>query len=223
MRHFVSIVAVVSLALLPAPGFGNSGPPPIPAWKAYLRSADKKDDKLPDAKMGRVIENAPVTLAFRHDLKRPQIVIPKKFGVVGVSAPAEEAAAPGARNLFAGLALSAALVTGGLWFVRRSGKAGKVMMVLFVVSAAMFVSPFLSDLASNEAAPPQLKGPPALDALKIDGSNAKLGMDIVIVAEGDRIQVILPKQLLPATMIPAEEFTKPPVRRFDAEDAPKKE
>ncbi len=220
MRHFLSIIAVVSLSLLPTPGFGNSGPPPIAAWKLYLRTADKKDDKLPDGNKLRVVENAPVTLNFRHELKRPQIVIPKKFcHVDSVVAPQEEeeAAVHGPRNLFAGVALSAAFVTGGLWLVRRSGKSGKVMMLLFVFSTAMFVSPFLSDLTGNEAPPPKLKGPPALEALKIDGNTAKLGVDVIIAAGGDRIRVILPKQLLPAEMIPAEEFAKPPVRRFDGD------
>ncbi|HZZ81021.1 MAG TPA: hypothetical protein VFE62_21145 [Gemmataceae bacterium] len=212
------VLVLFSILVASAPALANSGPPPMPAWRWYLLAPDKKDKAL-DIKTGRVIENAPVSVTFRHDVKRPQMIIPKKM--ISNDAPAagakeEEAAANGPRNLFAGLALSAAFVTGGFWFMRRSGKSGKVLLVLFVVSSGMFVSPFLSDLIGNEPAPPKIKGPPALDALKIDGNTAKLGMDIVIANDGDRILLVLPKQLLPATMIPAEEFTKP-ARRFENE------
>lgn len=210
------ILVLLALLVLPAIALANAGPPPRPAWRWYLETPDKKGIKAPEFRMGRVIENAPVTVTFHHDLKRPQIIIPKKMISNDAPAPAareEEAAAHGPRNLFAGFALSAAFITGGFWLVRRSSKSGKMLLALCVVSAGLFASPFLGDLASNEAAPPKIKGPPALEALKLDGNTAKLGMDVVIATDGDRIQIVLPKQLLPATMIPAEEFTKPS-RRF---------
>jgi hypothetical protein len=206
MRHTLLAFGVFALLFVPALAFANTPPPP--PYARYLRTPDQETDKTPAPKAVRVIENAPVSLTYRYDLKRPQIIIPQKYAV-GQAAPKaeEEAAGTTPRNLFAGLALSVAFVTGGLWLVRRSGKAGKALLVLFVFSAGTFASPLVSELASNEAPPPNAKEK-ALDELTTQGNTAKLGVDVIIAADGERIQVILPKQLLPATMIPRGEFIK---------------
>jgi hypothetical protein len=196
-------VGIVAM-LLPNLSLGNS-----PAPLRYVYRGDngiRPVPKAPTDKVVRVIENAPVSLTFHSDVKRPHMVIPQKYAVVDGKVGAKaEADVPSGRTALAGLTLSAAFVSGGFWLMRRNGRAGKAMLALFVISSTLFVSPLLSELSSNEAPPPKVP-PKALDELKIDGTTANLGVDIVIVAEGERIEIVLPKQLLPVAMVPIEQF-----------------
>jgi hypothetical protein len=202
------VILGVSALLLPGIAFGNGPPVPAPLW--YTRQPDKKKADDLAAKVLRTDENVPIALTFRSDIQRPRMIVPQKYA--DVKAPAKaglENGGPGGRTVLAGLTLSAAFISGGFWFMRRHGKAGKALLVLFVFSSGLVFAPLLSELSSNEAAPPRPQ-PKTLESLKYDETTAKLGVDVVIVAEGDRIQFMLPKRLLPAVMIPEVEFTKKP-------------
>jgi len=206
------VFAILGLAIVVSfPCLSLANGPPLPAPLYYLRQPDKQktDNALP-AKVVRVDENVPISLSFRSDITRPRMVVPQKFA--DVKAPAKAGLGenlPAGRTALAGLTLSAAFVSGGFWLLRRNGKAGKALLVLFVFSSGLFFSPFLADLSSNEAPPPKVP-PRVLETLKIDGTTANLGVDVIIVPEGDRIQLVLPKQLLPVIMVPEEEFNKKP-------------
>ena len=201
MRILLSSLCVLSLALVPGLTRGNSPAPP--AAFRYLQLPDKKDDaKTPPAKQISIIENAPVSLTYQLDLPRPKLVVPQKFASIDGKGFKAEAEPGGPRNLFAGLALSAAFVSGGIWLVRR-GKAGKAFLAVAIISSLLGAAVMLPHVIGNEAAPPR---PKALTPIEIKGNTAELGMDIVIVAEGDRIQLFLPKRILPAVMIPREVY-----------------
>jgi hypothetical protein len=206
MRAFAILSFAVVMSL---PNLSPANGPPVPAPLYYLRLADKnKADDMPK-KIVRIDENVPIALSYRSDLARPRLVVPQKYA--DVKAPAKAGLGgdlPAGRTALAGLTLSAAFVSGGFWLLRRNSKAAKSLLVLFFFSSGLFFSHFLADLSSNEAAPP--RQPKALEALKIAGTTANLGIDVIIVPEGDRIQLVLPKHLLPVTMVPEEEFNKKP-------------
>jgi hypothetical protein len=205
MRHVLLTLCVLSLTLLPSHTRGNS--PPVPAAIRYLQTPDKAKSAAKAEKPAKevsIIRNAPVTMTYQLDVPRPRLIIPQKYAVIdGKKAEAEPA---GPRNLFAGLALSAAFVTGGIWLVRRGGNAGKAVLVAAILVGILGMAIFMSDVFGNEAPPPRIQPTP----LEINGNTANLGMDVVIVAEGDRIQLILPKRMLPAIMIPREVYSNPP-------------
>lgn len=226
MRHVLTL-CILSLTILPSNTRGNS--PPVPAAIRYLQSPDKakpgaKADK-PAKELG-VALNAPVSMSYQLDLQRAKLIIPQKFIVTdGKKAEADPA---GPRNLFAGLALSAAFVSGGIWLVRRGRSAGKAVLVVLIVGGIFGTAMVMSIVHGNEGPPPRVQTTPA----EINGNVANLGMDVVIVAEGDRIQIVLPKRLLPAIMIPREIYSNPPfdplgdlLKQADgpAKDAKKKE
>jgi len=145
--------------------------------------------------------------------KRPQLMIPKKLMVAAASSEGEsQAEAPARSSLFAGIALAATFVTGGLWLARRGGKGARGLLVLCIVSGAFGLSTCLPQLLGNVGPTPDFKKTiRELEkianslTLQIDGRSAKLGVDIVIVTDGDRIQLVLPDALAPASMAkPAE-------------------
>lgn len=200
MRILVPL-CLLSIALAPALTRGNSPAPP-PALR-YLSLADKKDaGKQAPVKQIALVENAPITLTYLLDLPRPKLVIPQKFATVDGKGLKAEIEPGGTRNLFAGIALSAAFVSGGIWLVRR-GKAGKALLIVAILCGLLSVAVLLPHVIGNEAAPPR---PKALTPIDIKGNSAELGMDLVIVAEGERIQLYLPKRLLPAIMIPRQAY-----------------
>jgi hypothetical protein len=207
MRTVAIVSAGIVALLLPNVSWGNAAPPP--AVFRYLGKPDKDAkplDAIPAAKVARLLENAPVSMSYRSGLDRPRLVIPRKFAVIdGKIGAKAEADGPAGRTALVGLTLSAAFVTGGFWLVRRSGNAGKVMLVLFVFSAGFFSSGFLGDLSSNEAAPPRLPKK-TMDGYDVHGTRVKLGVDVVITTDGEHIELILPKDLLPMIMIPWDEF-----------------
>lgn len=93
-----------------------------------------------------------------------------------------------------GLAFSAALITGGLWLVRRSGNGARGILALFLVSSLVGLSAFLPQLLGNSGPPPRI-----LKKLEIDAKNSavKLDVDITIVPDGDGIRLVLPVALAP--------------------------
>src|SRR5262245_23583128 len=200
MRIFVPL-CILGLALVPNMTHGNSPAPP--AAFRYLALPDKKEDaKQAPVKQIALVENAPITLSYLLDLPRPKLVIPQKFAMIDGKGLKAEAGPGGTRNLFAGLALSAAFVSGGVWLVRR-GKTGKAFLIVAILCGLLSAAVMLPHVIGNEAAP---RRPKALAPIEIKGSTAELGMDLVIVADGDRIQLYLPKRLLPAIMIPREAY-----------------
>jgi len=139
----------------------------------------------------RFTPNVPVTITYAGDAD-PQLRVPKKFMVAdaGLEGVPRADAAPG-RTLFAGLALSAALVTGGLWFVRRSGSAAPKMLALFILSSVVTFTAFLPQVIGDAAPMPRpIK-------VEIDGNTAKTTLDVVIMPDGDRIELVLPSSLAP--------------------------
>ena len=149
------------------------------------------------APMPRPGDNVPITITYVPDGERgraqARLVIPKKFmvaagNVEGVPMAQESSG----RTLLTGLACSAALVTGGLWFMRRSGKSSRAFLALFIVCGMLSLSAFVPQLFGNGGRPPRI-----LPKVEIDGKSAKTSIDIQIVADGDRIQLFLPSVLTP--------------------------
>jgi hypothetical protein len=154
----------------------------------------KKDKKAAPV---RLSENVPITITYDKEAKGGgRLMIPKKYMVMA-AADADRvprADASSNRMLFAGLALSAAVVTGGLWFVRRSGKGARGALALFILSSALTFTAFVPQVTGNAGPPPELR----LLKLEIAGNTAKLGVDVVIVPDGDRVELVLPGALAPA-------------------------
>lgn len=203
MRHLPIGLCVLSLTMLPAIGLAN-GPPTPPALR-YLRQPDKKstdDGKATQVKQVKLIENAPVSLTYRLDVTRPKLVIPQKYAVVEGKLEKADAEPGGPRNWFAGLALSAAFVTGGFWLVRRGGKTSSALLIVAIVGGLLSAAFVLPEVFGNGPRPPRITTP-----LETKDNTANLGMDIVIVAEGERVELLLPKSMLPAIMIPREIFS----------------
>ncbi len=200
MRPLLTSVCVFTITLLPAITLANGPPPPLAL--RYLREPDKKvkdEGKKFDPREAWSV-NRQVKVSYRSDLERPRMLIPRHL-VANIKAaePAKKADAdgPGGRNLFAGLALSAAFISGGFWLVRRSGKAGAMLAVVAILGALVFVSSL-----SGNAGPPW-RFPPQKLEIK-DDQSATLGMDMYILDEGNLIEIVLPKELLPVKMLPRE-------------------
>lgn len=195
-------LCALSLAFIPAAVHANS--PPVPSAIRYLQQPDNaKQDKTPLGKQIALVENVPVTFSYQLDLARPKLIIPQKYAITDGKAQKAEAEPGGSRNLFAGLALSAAFVTGGIWLVRRGGKAAKVLLAVAVGSGLVSAAVMLPQVLGNVS---NLPLPKETTPIETNGNTLNLGMDVVIVAEGDRIQVLLPKRTMPAIMIPRENF-----------------
>jgi hypothetical protein len=166
--------------------------------RADVRLPDKKDEKK--GAPVRLNQNVSITITYfdeKDKEQRPRLVIPKKFMVAaGDVEHVPLAEAPSGRMLFAGLACSAALVTGGLWFVRRA-KGARGLLVLFIVSGVLSATAFVPQLVGN-VPPPQPKV--ALPKVEINGRSAKTAVDVTVSADGDRIELFLPNVLTPAEM-----------------------
>lgn len=219
MRNLL-VFCAFPLLLLPADLFAN-GPPP-PAALRYLRQPDKKgkDEVKEREAKGAWRVNANVSVIYRHDLRRPMMIVPRKYVAnIKDAEPMKKAEAdgPGGRNLFAGLALSAAFISGGFWLMRRSGKA---LLVVAIVGALTFASVFVADLSGNAGPPWRFPTTPV--ELKADQS-ATLGMDMHIVDEGDSIQIVLPKELLPVTMVPYDVLSNRVTKGLPPAGSPKEE
>lgn len=184
-----AILCAAILALAPSISVADLIVPPL-----------KKEVK--EVKPLKVTENVKVSVIYsgNKDTQRPRLEIPKKF----MTAAADGDGVPTAqgtsgRMLFSGLALCATLVTGGLWFVRRSGKGGRVMLTVCVLCGLLAASAFVPSLFGNVGPPIDFnKLKPA--QVEITGRSAKLTVDIAIVPEGEQIRLVLPDALAPAAM-----------------------
>jgi len=205
MRHVVLCLCLLSLTLLPAAGRANS--PPVPQAFRYLQLPDKaaKDDKKsPLVEEISITPNAPVSLTYQLDLARPKLIIPQKYLLTDGKAQKAEAEPGGSRNLFAGVALSAAFVSGGIWLVRRGGgNSRKALLVIAIGSSLVGAAFLLPQVFGNAGRPPRVK---ELTPIEFNNNSVDLGMDVVIVGKGERIQLLLPKRILPAVMIPRDVY-----------------
>lgn len=170
---------------------------------ADLRLPDKKDKDKKEVPV-RLSQDVPITITYLQDKggkggkdDRPRLVIPKKFMVAaGEAEHVPLAQGLSGRMLFVGLACSAALVTGGLWFVRRA-KGARGMLALFIVSSVLGLTAFVPQLVGNVGPAPKV-----LPKVEISGRNVKTAVDVTIVPNGDRIELFLPGVLTPAEIAP---------------------
>ena len=181
------------------------------------------NDKKPANRVLRVDANVPIILSYAvpGDVPndRARLFIPKRIAdaqaLNGDIRP--ERAMSAERTWISGLALSAAFVTGGFWFVRRPKSSGAKLLVSLLITTAVLVAITQSDLLGDIPGPPGTKrspksypfdpriypfpGPVApmpLVPIIVEGNRIQIGVDVVLLADGDTIHMVLPKSLMPA-------------------------
>jgi hypothetical protein len=194
------VLCSLCLAFLGNAAYANGLGPGLGAPK---KEPDKQWE-LPADKPQKV-ENAPVSLKYSAGVGLPQMFIPRKFAVMegGKLGAVLDNERPSNRTMLAGISLSAGVVAGGFWVMRRSSRAAKPVLIVLIFSLGLFCSPFLTDGLSNLGRPPTPPQPTA--PIKFEGMTAKLDMDVIFTADGDRIELVLPKLLRPAGMPQREE------------------
>ena len=223
MHYRILILITLGLAFIPARSWSNTPPPvnvpqPMPG-----------NDKKPANRILRVEPNIPIILNYAvpgeapHD--RARLYIPKRIAdaqaLNGAILPERTMATE--RTWISGLALSAAFVTGGMWLVRRPRSSGAKLLVSLLITTAVLVTIGQSDLLGDIPTPwwmprpvrpippihvpgPQPLAPPVPLAqpkptvpVIVEGNRIQIGIDVVILSEGDTIHLVLPKSLMPAT------------------------
>lgn len=221
MRYATLILVTLCLAFSPARSWSTPppvfNPPPMPG-----------NDKKAANRVLRVDANVPIILSYAvpGDVPndRARLFIPKRIAdaqaLNGDIRP--ERAMSVERTWISGLALSAAFVTGGFWFVRRPKSSGAKLLVSLLITTAVLVTIGQADLLGDGPIPFGMKRSPRpippfdvpgphplapsaplaqpkpLVPIIVDGNRIQIGVDVVLLAEGDTIHLVLPKSLMPA-------------------------
>jgi hypothetical protein len=164
MKRWLSpLLSVLFLFGALSPAWGNGAPPP------------PRPAPLPEAK------TVEVKVVIDERVTAPRFIIPKSMMAEKKSASLETT------TIVAGLALTLAFVSGGVWLVRR-GKARAVAAVILTLSALTFgTTTLLADIAKPP--PPPAPVPVTLPAdIMFTGK-----VEIEFVEKGDEVKVLVKK------------------------------
>ncbi|MSU77824.1 MAG: hypothetical protein EXS16_06980 [Gemmataceae bacterium] len=219
MHYRILILIALCLAFFPVVARSNMPPVNVPP---PVRGNDKK----PATRVLRVDANVTIILTYSvpgeapHD--RARLFIPKRIADAQAlnGAVRPERAMSAHPTWISGLALSAAFVTGGFWLVGRPKSSGAKLLVSLLVTTTVLItigqSDLLGDIPSpwwmkrqprpipqwnmpgpHPLAPPAPLAPPNVPII-VEGNRIQIGVDVVILADGDHMELVLPKSLMPA-------------------------
>jgi hypothetical protein len=175
----------------PPPG-KQPTPPPPPRPQAFAPLVVVTDDNVKEARLEiprKLLRNLRVDLGEEQEPDTRRALAPL----------------PRLHTLLAGVALSLALVTGGLWLTRsRNRLAGRGLMLLLVAGGLLIVgsgvlwadigvrpNPFGPRPGFNPFQPPNMKQPPAVFVPPPGALNLVDKVGIVVVDKGDAITLVV--------------------------------
>lgn len=180
MKRWLSpVLGLLVFAGALSPVWGNGAPPPRLA-------------QLPEAK------TVDVKVVIDERVKAPRLVIPKalmgdKKGAMLESTP----------TIVAGLALTLACVSGGVWLVRR-GKVRTIAAVVLALSAVAFgASTLLADIAKPPPPPPTVPVKLPADITFTDK------VEVEFVEKGDEVKLLVKKAWVTEKKAEPKPETKP--------------
>jgi hypothetical protein len=194
-------LSLLALALVLPAVCGNEAAPPIPRPKGPPVFAPAKEGGLPTREVPLVVQ-----VDAKAKTARLQVPFNLLFGQPGANPPGAPAVPPRGADagrltvptLVAGVALTLAFASGGLWLARR--RAGRSLAILLVLSLfAAGTAAVWADLGPRPLGPvrrPQ-PVPPALPALKLP-AGVELPDKLILeaVGAGDRVTLIVPKAMV---------------------------
>jgi hypothetical protein len=132
-----------------------------------------------------------LVVEINESAKQPRLLIPKNLLLTDTPAEApRKGAFLGTSTLMAGLALSLACVTGGLWIARRGKGSGLAALCLGVFALAATASSLSADIPAPK--PPAKPPTVALPAdIRLSGR-----ITVLIVEKGDSIKLVVNKSML---------------------------
>jgi hypothetical protein len=132
-----------------------------------------------------------LVVEINESVKQPRLLIPKNL-LLTDSAPEapRKGAALGTSTLMAGVALTLAFVTGGLWIARRGKGRGIATVAIGLVALAATAGALCANLAPSK--------PPARPATVHLPAEIKLSdrVTVLIVEKGDSIKLVVNKSML---------------------------
>ncbi|HVS39163.1 MAG TPA: hypothetical protein VMS17_26630 [Gemmataceae bacterium] len=169
-RILAASLALPLLLVVCAPARADIAPPPLPmgAKTKFVVVVDDRADT-------------------------PHLQIPKSLLQGGQSGGKEDAGLFGAPTIIAGLALTAAFVSGGFWLIRRGRGPGRTLAAVVVILS--FVALGASAVLADIPRPPRPRGPVALPL----PANVTLPDTVVVdfLDKGDAITLIVNKKAVP--------------------------